>query len=340
MARLLSANATLMGRLSSYTVIKELHKAADEGAMYLARNQRDEKCIVKSIRGHWRLQNEAEIAKRYQSQTPFLRPLIDEIQEPADPPSIVLGYLDSDMLTESNKKRLSRPEIKQVARCILEALRVFHKDGMVHTDVKLDNIFVNHGQGDNRFSDMELGDCGGVVSQESKFAKEGHIIGAAFTRSPEATFQLPWNTATDIWSFGNAILSLLFGGNYHLFNPQIDRVPPGHDAYEFTVLKRMHRFFGPYPQSYETFNDPDTITIINFINHQEPPAKPFTRVTTRQIPLADKEFLLKIMKLDPRDRPTAGELLADEWFTEESQDTRDPLPGEVKQDVGPGHAGT
>ncbi|KAL2178985.1 kinase-like domain-containing protein [Thermothelomyces heterothallicus CBS 202.75] len=34
-------------------------------------------------------------------------------------------------------------------------------------------------------------------------------------------------------------------------------------------------------------------------------------------------------KLEPRDRPTAEELLADVWFTEESPDTRDPLPGEI-----------
>ncbi|TQN66344.1 Serine/threonine-protein kinase US3 [Colletotrichum shisoi] len=164
MARLLNANAILMGRHSAYTIAKELHKAVDEAAY---RNQNNKKCIVKSIRGHWRLQNEADILKRYQSKTPFLRPLIDEIQEPADPSSIVLRYLDSNMLAESNKKRLSRREIKQVARCVLEALRTLHKDGMVHTDIKLDNIFVNYGQGDQRFSDIQLGDCGGVVlSQE------------------------------------------------------------------------------------------------------------------------------------------------------------------------------
>jgi serine/threonine protein kinase len=194
------------------------------------RNRSGERCIVKSIKGHWRLRNEAEVLKRYQSETPFLRPLVDEEGEPADPPSIVLRYLDSDVLTESNKKRLSRPEIKQVARCVLEALRVLHRDGMVHTggqtdssrplrrrllnhpDVKLDNIFVNyghsHGQSagcDERFSEVQLGDCGGVVSQQSPFVKEGQVIGAAFTRSPEATFQLLWNTATDIWSFGTAV---------------------------------------------------------------------------------------------------------------------------------------
>lgn len=37
MSRLLNAEAVLRGRLSSYTIVKELHRAADEGAVYLAR---------------------------------------------------------------------------------------------------------------------------------------------------------------------------------------------------------------------------------------------------------------------------------------------------------------
>lgn len=43
--------------------------------------------------------------------------------------------------------------------------------------------------------------------------------------------------------------------------------------------------------------------------------KPFGRITEREISKEDKAFILKIMKLDPRDRPTAKELLQDEWFT-------------------------
>ncbi|GAB1312492.1 hypothetical protein MFIFM68171_02702 [Madurella fahalii] len=327
MSSLLSVGRVLRGRLSSYSIVKELHRTADDGAVFIATSQNSEKCIVKSIRGHWRLQNEANILKRYQAKTPFLRPLVDEIEEPSEPPSIVLKHLDSDLLTASNKKRLSRPEIKQVAKCVLQALDVLHKDGLVHTDVKLDNIFVNHGQGE-RFSTIQLGDCGGVVSQDSKFAKEGHLIGAGFTRSPEATFQVHWGTATDIWSFGNAIFSLLYGGNYHLFNPGVEGLKPEDDQYEFTALKRMYKFFGPFLQEYDNFHDPNTIGIVNFINHQGPPEKPFHLVTTREIPPADKKFIRRIMKLYPGYRPTAEELLADEWFTEESEDTRKPLPGE------------
>ncbi|KAK3306268.1 kinase-like domain-containing protein [Chaetomium strumarium] len=280
MASLLSVGQGLRGRLSTYSIVKELHKAADQGAVFLAMNQTSEKCIVRSIRGHWLLQNEAEVLKRYQDKTPFLRPLLDQIVEPSDPPSIVLKHLDTDLLTESNRKRLSCPEIKQVAKCVLQALQESHRDGVVHTD--------------KRFSEIQLGDCGGVVSQDSEFAK-GHLIDAGFTRSPEAAFQIPWGTATDIWSFGNAILSLLYGGNYHLFNPAIDKVRPEDDLYELTVLKRMYKFFGPFPESYKDFNDEETMIF-------------------REIPPADKSFILKIMKLDPRDRPTAQQLLQDEWL--------------------------
>jgi serine/threonine protein kinase len=52
------------------------------------------------------------------------------------------------------------------------------------------------------------------------------------------------------------------------------------------------------------------------VPHRE--MKPFEYITDREIIKEDKALLLKIMKLDPRDRPTAKELLQDEWFQVES----------------------
>ncbi|EGS17660.1 uncharacterized protein CTHT_0070000 [Thermochaetoides thermophila DSM 1495] len=319
----------LTGRRSTYTILKELHRAAtaDQSAVYLAIDSFDEKCIVKSVHGHWRLQNEAKILNHYQSKTRHLRPLLDEIlpEDPADPPSIVLRHLDSELLTESNNKRLTRPEIKQVARGVLEALRVLHKDGMVHTDVKLDNIFVNYGEDGKRFSEIQLGDCGGVVHKDSHFAREGHLIGGSTSRSPEALFQLHWGTPTDVWSFGNAILSLIHGSNYHQFDPRNEGIMPDHEAYDYTVVKRMYDSFGPFPPKMkEIIASEDVNVILKFLNDQGPPMKPFERWTTRQIPAADNAFIRRVLKLDPRDRPSVEEILEDEWFTEESEDTRKP----------------
>lgn len=73
------------------------------------------------------------------------------------------------------------------------------------SDVKLDNIFVNLGKNGQRFSEIKLGDCGGVVPEESEFARDGHLIGAVVNRSPEAMLGLRWGTATDIWSFGTCV---------------------------------------------------------------------------------------------------------------------------------------
>ncbi|TDZ35841.1 Serine/threonine-protein kinase shk1/pak1 [Colletotrichum spinosum] len=322
----LQIHQVLLGRKSSYTIVKELHRAIDEAAIYLARDDNREHCIVKSIRGHWRLQNEADILRRYQSQTSFLRPIVDVVQEPADPPSIILKYLDSELLTESKRKRLTRAEIKHVAKCILEALSVLHEDGMVHTDVKLDNVFVNFGQRGQRFSEVQLGDCGGVVHKDSRFAKEGHLIGTAFTRSPEAALQLSWGTPTDVWSFGNVVLSLVHGGGYHHFDPGWQGIQPDDQDYDITVLKRMYHSLGPFPPSIADIIDPETFEIIHFLNRQGPPQRLLERWAPEEIPSADNMFLRRILKLDPRDRPTVKEIIEDEWFTEESDDTRQPVP--------------
>ncbi|KAI0164014.1 kinase-like protein [Xylariaceae sp. FL1272] len=325
MSSILRVGQTLRGRLSSYVLVKELYKASDDGVVYLAKNLQQESCILKCVPRHWRLQNEANILKRFQDTTPNLRPLLDNIEEPA---SIVLKYLDTDLLSESNKKRLSRSEIKQVARGVLEALVPLHRNRLVHTDIKMDNIFLSYGADGTRFSSVQLGDCGGVVPDDSDFAKDGAPIGTAISRSPEAMLQLHWGTPTDIWSFGNVVLSLLYGGNYHPFNPANDGISFDDKIYLATALSRMYTIFGPFPTSYNDFSDEETKFIINSMNSGPPPRKPFSRVTEKEIPPADRDFLLKIMKLDPRDRPTAEQLLADEWFTEESEDTRSPLNSE------------
>lgn len=74
-------------------------------------------------------------------------------------------------------------------------------------DVKPDNVFVNYREGDVRFSDVQLGDLGGTYPADSKWAKQGTLVGAPVWRSPEMIMEAPWNTATDIWSFGAMVSS-------------------------------------------------------------------------------------------------------------------------------------
>lgn len=112
-----------------------------------------------------------------------------------------------------------------------------------------------------------------------------------------------------------------------MFSPANEDVALDSDVYAFTTLKRMFRVFGPFPQTYQDFAEinPNLLPVIEAIHDYGPPEKPFSRISPIECSPADKDFILKIMKLDPRDRPTAQQLLDDEWFTEESEDTRMPL---------------
>lgn len=59
-----------------------------------------------------------------------IRQLIDEI---ASPSSLVLEYLDDNLLDVCGRERLQSSDVKFVARVLLEALAVLHENGYVHT---------------------------------------------------------------------------------------------------------------------------------------------------------------------------------------------------------------
>jgi hypothetical protein len=86
--------------------------------------------VVKGVR-HPRIQIERDALLKFQNRA--IRPLIDEIIEPQDPPGIVLRHLDDDLLNVLTTTRLFRPEIKAVARAVLQALVALHSEGYVHT---------------------------------------------------------------------------------------------------------------------------------------------------------------------------------------------------------------
>ena len=79
---------------------------------------------------------------------------------------------------------------------------------------------------------------------------------------------------------------------------------------------KQHQFFGPFPLSYKEIADDETLAILTHVMHAVPweKMKPFEHITEQEISKKDKSFILKITKLDPRDRPTAKELLEDVWF--------------------------
>lgn len=77
------------------------------------------------------------------------------------------------------------------------------------------------------------------------------------------------------------------------------------------------RFFGPFPLTYKELLDDEQERILAAIHiyiEERGLRKPFAEVQDEEITPEDKEFLCHVMQLDPRDRPSAGELLEHGWF--------------------------
>jgi serine/threonine protein kinase len=93
--------------------------------------------------------------------------------------------------------------------------------------------------------------------------------------------------------------------------------------HDTNIVVNQHKWFGPSPLSYKEIADQDTqeaiLGIMSVVSLDK--LTPFRYLSEREICHADKQFVLKIMKLDPRDRPTANQLLQDEWFSEKSSRT-------------------
>jgi hypothetical protein len=94
-----------------------------------------------------------------------------------------------------------------------------------------------------------------------------------------------------------------------------------HEDYEFMILKEQFKFFGPMTVNFLKLvdGDKDVQDAIRMLHHVVPPEQRglFRTISKKEICAEDKVFLSKIMKYDWRDRPSAKQLLEDEWFGDE-----------------------
>lgn len=81
---------------------------------------------------HPQVTNERDVLRILTPRSKYIRPLLDEIVDPAEPTTVVLGHLQSTLLQASIRQKLNRTELKYVCRGVLEALAVTHNEGYVH----------------------------------------------------------------------------------------------------------------------------------------------------------------------------------------------------------------
>ena len=93
------------------------------------------------------------------------------------------------------------------------------------------------------------------------------------------------------------------------------------EEYVVGVVTEQFKFFGPFPARFAEIASPECIQNIMLLMQEVSSAEttPFIRITEREVSKKDNVFISKMMKLDWRDRPSAKELLEDEWWKDDDE---------------------
>lgn len=113
----------------------------------------------------------------------------------------------ADLMSERNNMPLSHREIRPVLFQLLVAFKALKSIGIVHTDMKPDNVMlVNQKHQPFRIKIIDFG-----LAIPVKKLMVGKTIQAASYRAPEVILGLPLSEAVDMWGLGCILMYLHFG---------------------------------------------------------------------------------------------------------------------------------
>ncbi len=136
---------------------------------------------------------------------------IHQVGEDRGLPFIVMQHLQGRTLAELNRagERLSLGDVLRVGREIAEGLAAAHSCGLVHRDIKPDNIFLE-GRGQSvRIIDFGL--ARDVGTESSQVTVDGAVVGTPAYMPPERIGTQDLDTKSDLFGIGVILYELLAG---------------------------------------------------------------------------------------------------------------------------------
>jgi non-specific serine/threonine protein kinase len=135
---------------------------------------------------------------------------IHEIHNEGESPFIVMEYVEGktlkDLVGAVREPPLQTQDIIHYATQIAEALKAAHTKGIIHRDIKSENIMVTD-TGQVKVMDFGLAKVRGIA----KLTKTGTTVGTFAYMAPEQFQKTDVDHRTDIWSFGVVLFEMLTG---------------------------------------------------------------------------------------------------------------------------------
>jgi len=142
--------------------------------------------------------------------------------------------------------------VKNWCRQILEGLKYLHEQGIIHRDLKCENIFIH---GDT--SEIFIGDFG--LSLRSEQGKSS--VGTPEYMAPELFGDAPYNDKIDMYAFGMCMLEMM------------TLEPPYNEC---STIPQIYKkvINGILPESLNKIRDPDSREIISLLLSFDPSKRP------------------------------------------------------------------
>ncbi|HKR15369.1 MAG TPA: protein kinase [Pyrinomonadaceae bacterium] len=208
---------TLIGqRIDTYEVQKLLG-AGGMGEVYLARDSKLDRMVALKVLP-WHFVADAERLSRFQREARALSSLnhpnlvtIYEVGEANGLHFIAMELVEGKTLS-SLRDKLNVKELLAIVAQVAEALGAAHQSGIIHRDVKPDNVMVRP-DGYAKVLDFGLVKLREVEPEPGTGAhtRLGVAMGTLAYMSPEQASGEPVDHRTDIWSLGVVLYELLSG---------------------------------------------------------------------------------------------------------------------------------
>lgn len=124
-------------------------------------------------------------------------------------PAIVMEYVEGCTLTEFVAKGQPHEVLRRLLAEILDAVDYLHKKGLIHNDLKPDNILVSNIGNHIRIIDFGLSD----KDAEYLIRRLGGTDGSSAPEVIEDNPDIPFTASSDVWSLGY-IIRIMFPGRY------------------------------------------------------------------------------------------------------------------------------